>query len=290
MASETTSGIPSIKVTKNAKNQCKGRKERWPKDAQKYTKFSLFKVNMTTTDAIKLLSKKLHVKFGAFSFCGNKDKRGATVQHACVSKMDPSKLHKLFYSNKSDTYKGSCVLMIGNICLSSNPLKLGELLGNQFEITIRDILPLNTNDECSINTDLKNIFENLSNYGFPNFFGKQRFGVGDISTYIIGQHILLSDWEAAANGILSERPRMNEALKLAIREWKNTKDATKAADLIDYKNRNALESCLLIKISVNDNKIDSDSFSCIPYTIQTMYLHAFQSYIWNCILSLRLQV
>uniref|UniRef100_A0A6G3MDV0 Pseudouridylate synthase 7 homolog (Trinotate prediction) n=1 Tax=Henneguya salminicola TaxID=69463 RepID=A0A6G3MDV0_HENSL len=260
----------------------------WPSHISNFTSFILFKENLSTTDALRILAKKVNVHFSQFSVCGMKDKRSISVQKVCVIKVDPFQLYRSFYPNDI-IIKENTDLLIGNINLCCNRLRHGELKGNYFEIVIREINILKENHK-NIDNILRDLFKKMEPFGFPNFFGKQRFGLGDVSNYLIGKDIILCDWKSAVNGILCERPKMDNSIRGAIQEWKRSGNSSLALQFIENDLNKKMEVNILRKININNNKIDVHCLDRVPYSIQTMYLHAFQSYIWNQILSLRLEV
>jgi len=48
--------------------------------------------------------------------------------------------------------------------------------------------------------------ESLSNRGFINYFGMQRFGNSHVSTFEIGVEILKNNWEKVTDLLLLPRP------------------------------------------------------------------------------------
>jgi len=76
-------------------------------------------------------------------------------------------------------------------------LRLGDLKGNRFVITIRAISASNEIVEAALN--------DLQKFGFINYFGLQRFGSSAISTHSIGIALLKSDYEKAAQLMLDPR-------------------------------------------------------------------------------------
>ena len=60
-------------------------------------------------------------------------------------------------------------------------LKLGDLIGNEFRIVIRELQSLNEIiDNC----------ESIKQFGYINYFGLQRFGSLNGTTHLIGREIL----------------------------------------------------------------------------------------------------
>ncbi len=69
---------------------------------------------------------------------------------------------------------------VGNFQLCQNPLRLGQLQGNRFEIFIRNI-KINSNEY------IKTYVNNWIEKGYINYFGLQRFGSRTLATQTVGK-------------------------------------------------------------------------------------------------------
>ena len=68
--------------------------------------------------------------------------------------------------------------------------RLGDLLGNNFDIVIRDAEPASLEHRVNeINTTVSE--------GIPNYFGLQRFGASRPVTHLVGEWILKGNYEQA---------------------------------------------------------------------------------------------
>ncbi|GMF13067.1 unnamed protein product [Ambrosiozyma monospora] len=81
---------------------------------------------------------------------------------------------------------------IGGFEYSNVPVNLGDLQGNEFIITIKDVNLVDPQPGVSIEDAIKPILESLSTKGFINYFGMQRFGTFSVSTHDIGKQVLQS--------------------------------------------------------------------------------------------------
>ncbi|XP_069621197.1 pseudouridylate synthase 7 homolog [Ranitomeya imitator] len=248
------------------------RKHSWPKSRGSFCHFVLYKENKDTMDAINVLSKFLRVKPNIFSYMGTKDKRAITVQAIAVLKITAQRLAHL---NK-------CLMnfKLGNFTYQKNPLKLGELQGNHFTVVLRNITGTDEQVEQAM-TSLRDI-------GFINYYGMQRFGTTAVPTYQVGRAILQSNWNEMIDLILKPRPGAEKGYLVQCREeWAKTKDPDAALRKLPVKR--CVEGQLLRGLSKYGMKNIVTAFGIIPRNNRLMYVHSYQSYVWNNMVSKRIE-
>ena len=189
-----------------------------PSNTGKYSICILTKKNYNTEDALIEVSKQLNVPRKNIGFAGTKDKVAITKQRISVI-ASPIKISSFSHKNISLEFLGS----------NDDPMSLGRLKGNRFEIIVRGLL-----GNEKINGDKK----------FINFFHKQRFQENNV---VVGKFLLKKDYRSAVD-ILKD-------------------------DFVFGK-----------KILAHLEKSTNDfvgALKTLPKKILTLYLHAYQSHLWN---------
>ncbi|XP_029783374.1 pseudouridylate synthase 7 homolog isoform X1 [Suricata suricatta] len=248
------------------------RKHSWPKSRGSYCHFVLYKENKDTMDAINVLSKYLRVKPNIFSYMGTKDKRAITVQEIAVLKITAQRLAHL---NK-------CLMnfKLGNFSYQKNPLKLGELQGNHFTVVLRNITGTDEQVQQAMNS--------LKEIGFINYYGMQRFGTTAVPTYQVGRAILQNSWTEVMDLILKPRSGAEKGYLVKCREeWAKTRDPAAALKKLPVKR--CVEGQLLRGLSKYGMKNIVSAFGIIPRNNRLMYIHSYQSYVWNNMVSKRIE-
>lgn len=240
----------------------------------KYCQFVLFKQNLDTMAAISLLAKFTRTSASRFGYAGTKDKRASTVQLVTVSHFPAEKLALLSKRIRN--------MALGNFTYSDRPIALGDLSGNEFGIVIRDVT---VSDEI-VNKALGSLHDS----GFLNYFGLQRFGTGSAKTHEVGKALLTRNWDEAVDLILQENENDQDELREAKRIWKETRNAEQALKALDIRRRESVENKLLQGLSSSSAHDYLSAIQKIPRNTRMMYLHSWQSYVWNHALSRRMQL
>ncbi|XP_037398931.1 pseudouridylate synthase 7 homolog isoform X3 [Pygocentrus nattereri] len=248
------------------------RKHSWPKNRGSFCHFVLYKENKDTMDAINVLSRFLRVRPNVFSYMGTKDKRAITVQEIAVLKISAERLSHL---NK-------CLMnfKLGNFSYKKHPLKLGELQGNHFTVVLRNV-------SCS-DEQVEQAMMSLRDTGFINYYGMQRFGTTAVPTHQVGRAILQNNWTEVMDLILKPRPGAEKGYLVKCREeWAQTQDPEAALKKLPVKR--CVEGQLLRGLSMYGKKNIITAFGLIPRNNRLMYIHSYQSFVWNTMVSRRVE-
>ena len=225
------------------------------KEKKEHAIFILEKQEIGTFEALRLIANNLLISLFEIGYAGLKDKHGLTKQYISIptkynitsKKIEKIKLEFVGYCNKK--------------------IKIGDLNGNKFTITVRNI---QKGDTPGIYSRAKTISET----GVPNYFDSQRFG-SVIHKEFIARYLIQKNYEQAVKIFLTkylkkERKKIKDEKRKILASWNNF-------EKIDIKN-NVFKS--LIK-EYKKNKNWLETYKKIPPNLREMFLNAYQSYLWN---------
>ncbi len=229
-------------------------------------KYTIIKVRLTNWDTnhfLMYLARYLRISRKRITYCGTKDKRGITTQYFCVnSDFQPERINikdaEILESFRSDRM-----------------LNLGDLMGNRFTVDLRI-------DENSMPKVQETVDQLNNRGGFPNFFGLQRFGSIRTNTHRIGKLIVAGQYEKAAMLYLYDPQYDSESYRINFAEHNDPAIALK-----EFPERLDFERSLLGYMLEHGNL--QDAFNALPKSLSMMFVHAYQSYLFNRILSLRMK-
>ncbi len=167
--------------------------------------------------------------------------------------------------------------------LARRMITIGDLIGNRFQIRVADV---------DTNRDLRGICQAVRSRldeagGFPNFFGVQRFGSVRPITHLIGKDLIRGDFEGAvmryvANPMEEEDSEVNDAR----RTLEQTRDFERA--LREFPKKLTFERTMIEYL--RDKQGDYlGALRALPKNLLMMFVHAYQSYLFNRILSERIR-
>lgn len=248
---------------------------KYPPAKEGIGKFSIADVsalNWETNLLVRELSDRLHISRQRINFAGTKDKRSMSKRLMSFFNVSKEKLSEIQIKN----------VAIENVYYSDFPVKIGDHYGNKFEIKIRNLDSIVKKDSIS---EIKSFIE--KNGGFPNFYGVQRFGVARPITHVVGRFIVKNDfenavWSYVANPMKSEK----EETRLLRENLQKTRDIPTA--LKSYTNDLGFEKAILNKL-VNEPENYVDALKELPKNLLTMFIYAYQSNLFNRIISERIR-
>lgn len=239
-----------------------------PDEPGLFLHFVLQKANWATPSAISEIAKRLHMSQSSFNFAGSKDKLAVTTQVASVR--GPSKEAVASLRIKD--------ISINGVWQAKDRVQLGDLLGNRFSIRVRGASE-GAEDKVTA------IAEELAGR-FPNYFGEQRFGSSRRNTHLVGEKLLKGETEDAAIMYLCDSEGETHAeATLARKELVETRDFARA--LQSFPQHLRLERSMLAHLAKRPDDF-SGALRSLPRNILLMFVHAYQSDLFNRLLSERL--
>jgi tRNA pseudouridine13 synthase len=235
---------------------------------------TLKKKNWDTHHLIRDISRILHISQQRIGWAGTKDKQALTTQKISIYDMDVLELERIRLRDVTLTVVGR----------SNRKVSLGDLWGNRFRIIVRQIAqPVDKLDTMVglITSQIK------AKGGVPNFFGIQRFGIQRPITHIVGRKLVQGDIKGAALEYIARPcPGESEDARQARQYVLDTLDFK--GGLGKYPLHLRYERAMMNRLVEKPGDY-AGAFIALSPNLRKMFVHAYQSYLFNLILSRRLE-
>lgn len=244
-----------------------------PADDGKYVIATVTSTNWEMNRLVRMLSKNLGISRNRIGFAGTKDKRAITTQlisfEAPLEQVQAISMHQV---EIRDAYR------------SNKHLTIGDLIGNRFTIKVKDCR-LKGPELLEDVTATRSALDLLR--GFPNFFGVQRFGAVRPITHLVGRSIVRGDLEGAVMWYVGH-PNDNE--DEASRDARNRlqQDRDFGAAMSYFPNKLTFERMVIGWLDRNPGDY-AGAIRVLPGNLQMMFVHAYQSYMFNRMISERMR-
>ena len=241
------------------------------------------KLGRTTLDVALDIARDLHISRKRMGFAGMKDKKALTRQWICIANMDSEEQFKQV--ENLDIYKTDFL----NIVRGRKKLRMGQLKGNKFKILVRDL------DDIEKSADVANeVLKELESTGVPNYFGWQRFGKPRTITHLVGEALVENNLEKAV-GIYIGNPQDDESSEN--QKARQAFDDGNLEESLKLMGKGMRYEKMMIKELIRDSKKGEltdksymNALHALPKPLQRMFVHAYQSYLFNEAVSNRVKM
>lgn len=224
--------------------------------------YRLTKHSLGTLEAIEAIERKWNVPRQRLAFAGLKDKHAATSQYVTLH---GGPRRGLSQTNFQLEYVGQV----------ERPIHASDITGNRFGIVVRDL------SETEAQTTTESLAA-MAQAGLPNYFDSQRFGsLGESGEFIAKPWCLgnfeRAVWLAIADPNVHDRPEERAEKELLRQNWGKWRECT-----------SRLRLSLTCDVAAHLARQPRDfrrAITIFPHTIRSLWLAAFQSHLWNRILS-----
>lgn len=228
--------------------------------------YLLEKQSLGTLEAVQAICRKWRLPRQAVSFGGLKDKHAHTRQHLTIAGGPRRSLRQERFSL---TYLGP----------AARSFHASDIRGNRFQITLRSLSPPAAEAALAL-------LPQVARDGAPNYFDDQRFGSLGQSQQFVAQPWVRSDYERALWLAIADDNEHDSAqqrrAKQSLREsWSD--DAARAQHAVQLGHSQVAEHLLRRPGDFRGALVR------LPIDARGLHLAAFQSWIWNRMLSALLE-
>ncbi|NHJ05782.1 MAG: tRNA pseudouridine(13) synthase TruD [Candidatus Heimdallarchaeota archaeon] len=239
-----------------------------------FTEFILIKRDIESHRALLDIARALQRPVEDIKIAGTKDKSAYTSQKATIWRVKPEELLKIQLDG----------ITIRSPRTTIYQTYLGNLLGNHFRITIRKM----NFDNVIIGEKVNCILNEIKQFGgLGNYFGHQRFGSRRPISHEVGKKILQGNIKDAIWTYLTKISE-NEH-ELTIKARKTLLDTNNYTKALDFFSKEMIFEKIILRHLIKQPNDYLGAFKLLPKNLQKMFIHSYQSYIWNSTLSKRIE-
>ncbi|WP_286009417.1 tRNA pseudouridine(13) synthase TruD [Methanobrevibacter woesei] len=243
------------------------------------------KIGRTTLDVVLDIARDLHIDRKRMGFAGMKDKKARTRQWICISNMDSDEQFEQVKALSGQIYKTDFLKVIRG----RKKIRMGQLKGNKFRILIRDIDDVEKSAEIA-----SDILKQLEVTGVPNYFGWQRFGKPRTNTHLVGEALVENDLKKAVGRYIGNPTEEENEENQKARKAYDDGDLEKSLELMGKGMR---YEKMMIRELIKDSKKGEltdksykNALHALPKPLQRMFVHAYQSFLFNAAVSKRVEM
>jgi tRNA pseudouridine13 synthase len=228
--------------------------------------YRLEKRGWATLDAMQAIRRRWHLRPDQLSCAGIKDRHAQTVQFLTIRDGPRRGL----------THHQVTLHYLGQI---DRPYRTLDIVANRFDITLRALRP----EEIAPATSA---LEEIRAQGIPNYFDDQRFGSVLAGSEFVARHLILGRFEDALRLALTapythDRAESKREKEILLAHWGNWAQCKAALPRGDAR--------ILADYLVHHPSDFRGAIARMHHDLASLYLAAYQSYLWNRILACRLK-
>jgi len=238
-------------------------------DGGAFALYRLTKTSIGTPEAVNAIVERWKIQRKRISYGGLKDRHAVTVQHLTIHNGP----RKALRQNAFD------LEYLGQVRAPFTP---AEIEGNRFELVLRDMTTAEVHRAETATALVKKT-------GLPNYFDDQRFGSLGVSGEWIARAWCLGNWERALWLALADPhvndPSAEKKQKQQLRDlWGQWPELQQQLRL-DRSNRRSIVTYMSDKVKVGKDPDFRGALACISADLRGLYLSAWQSALWNRLLT-----
>lgn len=235
-------------------------------DGGDYALYRLTKRSLGTPEAIEALQRRWRIDRRQVAYGGLKDRHAVTVQHVTIHRGPRRGLKQ---TNLELTYLGQ----------ASRPFDSKDIASNAFTIVLRDVAEQEV-------VPARQALDVASSDGLPNYFDDQRFGSVGQSGDFIARAWCAGDyertlWLALADPNPHDRSQTRAQRTLLREHWGDWKRLAAQLQRSPWRD-------IIAHLTRRPNDFRG-AVSEIRQDVRSLYLAAFQSFLWNRMLAELLQ-
>jgi tRNA pseudouridine13 synthase len=239
-------------------------------ERSKYVNFVVQKMGLSTLDVSTILAAELKIPHHLVTYAGLKDKRAVTSQMMSI----PSSASERFEDMKLFR------IAIHNLQYARRAVQIGDLWGNRFTIRLSDI-----EVDCS---EALSAVEELKRVRLLNYFGVQRFGVTRPFTHHVGRSLVKRDFEEATRILLTATSEYESEQLTEARERLAENLLPDDSVLEAFPKELGYEREVMKQLMKHPGDFKK-ALSKIRSRILSIFVHSYQSYLFNRLISLRVK-
>ncbi|MHA1977260.1 MAG: tRNA pseudouridine(13) synthase TruD [Candidatus Hodarchaeales archaeon] len=227
-----------------------------------FVHFVLWKQGMDTHSALKRIGKLCHHNDKDFGYAGLKDAQAETLQRISVWSGNKECLGNINFPK----------LKILNPIRQKFSVSIGDLVGNRFQVNIRNIIRKMNHFE------LKTLCSEAESTGFLNFYGLQRFGSKRPILHKFGRFLLQEKYSLAVDSYLGEYSEFEHEKISRLRQMYAKEDSL--SEIYEqYPSTYSFEKRMLSGLMKGFSK--EKIIKSFPIYFLRLAISAYQSYLFN---------